>query len=90
MRGNETGDNRSAFVFTLLNKICERTVKVFGKCTIDKSIVVESRNRAKRLLTQGVLHVAAEATRKSWEKDLLFVPIPILKGLLGFKIFFRS
>jgi ABC-type amino acid transport substrate-binding protein len=81
-------DVRHIYPNVLLASALERTVADYGPYTIEESIAGMQRDRAlQELVTGRTINVMVAVTREEWEKTTLPVRIPLLKGLLGYRLF---
>ena len=83
-------DNRDAYKIQLLELALETTVDEFGpyECLPSSSVMTESRMDA--LMARGdgsTLNVIFKPTTIDREQSMLPVRIPIMKGLLGYRVF---
>ncbi|BBD09190.1 substrate-binding periplasmic protein [Desulfovibrio ferrophilus] len=86
--GFSAQDDRYAYPYAILKRALESTVVTDGGYTISYSPSAMSRKRALEELVQGkLLNVHIAATRPEWESEVLPVRIPVLKGLLGYRLF---
>ncbi len=81
-------DTRLLYPRALLESALAHTVDAYGDYRLEYTKVKLQWERAREELKQGKgLHVISAATRKDWEAELLPVRIPVMKGLLGYRIF---
>jgi len=81
-------DQRSAYFIALLNLALDKTEAEKGPYKSQKIKVIVKQSRALRLLSANkIVDVVWTMTSKKREKDLRPVRIPLLKGLLGHRIF---
>nr|WP_321255218.1 hypothetical protein [uncultured Pseudodesulfovibrio sp.] len=76
------------YIYALLEKALEVTKRTDGPFTISQAPLGMKRNRALHELIEGSninIHIAA--TRREWESKTLPIRIPIIKGLLGYRLF---
>lgn len=80
-------DHRSEYPRKLLQAALTKTMSLDGDFQIEYSSEM-SWGRAKLMLEEGeTIHIIPAATRPQWEKDLLPIRIPLMKGILGNRIF---
>jgi len=80
-------DPRYLYINGLLSSVLAATPE-FGKTTITISSTPMTRGRTLLALKEGIhITVMAEVAQPSWDANLLAIPIPIRKGILGFRIF---
>ncbi|TWX53647.1 hypothetical protein [Colwellia hornerae] len=82
-----TLDTRYQYTYDLLSLIMSVTPE-FGDDKIEQSSTYMTRNRTLHELISGeFIDVMAEAPQPEWDEKLIVVPIPIRKGLQGFRLF---
>lgn len=82
-----TLDNRYQYTYDLLSLIISVTPE-FGDEKVEESLTYMTRNRTLNELISGeYIHVMAEAPQPQWDEKLIVVPIPIRKGIQGFRLF---
>jgi hypothetical protein len=82
-----TLDTRYQYTYDLLSLIMSVTPE-FGDEKLEKSLAYMTRSRTLHELISGeYIHVMAEAPQPEWDEKLIVVPIPIRKGLQGFRLF---
>ncbi len=80
-------DLRSDYPHELLNAALEKTKSLYGEFQLNYAQKMQWE-RSKIMLEEGeFIHILQAATRPQWEKDLIPIRIPIMKGLLGNRIF---
>ena len=80
-------DPRYIYAYELMELIYKVTPE-YGNAKIRTSDFNMTRSRIFQELKKGTLvNVVAEAPQKEWDSNLIAVPIPIRKGLQGFRIF---
>jgi ABC-type amino acid transport substrate-binding protein len=80
-------DVRHIYPNVLLTEALQKTVAEYGPYTIEESIVGMQRDRAlQELLAGNNINVMVAVTRDEWEKSTIPVRIPVLKGLLGYRL----
>jgi len=80
-------DHRSDYPRELLKVALTKTLPTHGKFKIEYAPIMNWK-RAKLMLENGAsIHIVQAATRKDWERDLIPIRIPIMKGLLVNRIF---
>ena len=80
-------DPRYPYIDALLSSILAATPEL-GKTTVTRSAISMTRSRTLLELRKGIhITVMAEVAQPSWDENLLAIPIPIRKGILGFRIF---
>lgn len=80
-------DLRSNYPHELITAALEKTKNVYGEYQLDYAQKMQWE-RSKIMLQSGeFIHILQAATRPQWEKDLIPIRIPIMKGLLGNRIF---
>ena len=81
-------DARYQYTYDLMQLVLDATKQEFGEGTITFSENTMTRGRIFNELKKGkLINVMAEAPKKHWDKSLLAVPIPIRKGIQGFRVF---
>lgn len=82
-----TLDTRYKYTYDLLSLIISVTPE-FGNGRVEQSLSYMTRSRALRELISGqYIQVMAEAPQPEWDEKLIVVPIPIRKGIQGFRLF---
>jgi hypothetical protein len=82
-----TLDTRYQYTYDLLSLIMSVTPE-FGNEKLEKSLTYMTRSRTLHELISGeYIHVMAEAPQPEWDEKLIVVPIPIRKGIQGFRLF---
>jgi hypothetical protein len=80
-------DHRYQYTYDLLSLIISATPE-FGDTKIQISPTYMTRNRTvKELIAGNLINVMAEAPKPEWDKNLIVIPIPIRKGIQGFRVF---
>ena len=80
-------DQRGKYPQELLKMALKKTEESYGSFQIQYAAKMQWE-RSKLMLEQGkLIHILQAATRPQWEKDLIPIRIPIMKGLLGNRIF---
>lgn len=80
-------DKRTNYSKALIHMALEKTKGIYGSFQIEYGKRMKV-GRSKHALEKGkFIHVVQAATRLEWEKDLIPIRIPIMKGLLGNRIF---
>jgi len=80
-------DHRGDYPRELLQRALTKTQPTHGKFKIEYAPLMNWK-RAKLMLEHGSsIHIIQAATREEWERDLIPIRIPIMKGLLGSRIF---
>ena len=81
-------DPRYQYTYELMSLIVEATEAEFGPIELRHSEIAMTRKRTLNELVLGdKINVIAEAPKPDWDKKLLVVPIPIRKGLQGYRLF---
>ena len=81
-------DSRYQYTYDLLALIIEATKADFGEGSLVVAEMRMSRNRIFRSLKDGEsINVIAEASRSTWNEELIPIKIPIRKGIQGFRVF---
>lgn len=81
-------DPRYQYTYELMSLIVKETEAEFGPIEIHHSDIAMTRKRTLNELALGEkINVMAEAPKPDWDKRLLVVPIPIRKGLQGYRLF---
>ncbi|MCT8985559.1 hypothetical protein [Shewanella phaeophyticola] len=81
-------DNRYQYPYDLLTLVIEATTMDFGEGSLLMTDLHMSRNRIFRSLKEGDgINVIAEASKVSWNEELIPIKIPIRKGIQGFRVF---
>lgn len=82
-------DERLVYVTALLKEALKKTIPEYGEYRIEHTLSAASRDRALFELISGKnINVHMAATQITWEEKTIPVRIPILKGLLGYRLFF--
>lgn len=80
-------DSRYTYTYELM-KLIHKATPEYGNAQIKTSSLNMTRSRIFHELKIGKLvNVVAEAPQKEWDNNLIVVPIPIRKGLQGFRVF---
>ena len=80
-------DIRHFYLNTVLNKALEKTRDTYGDFEVKITISDVQRERALLEIIKGEkINVHIAATQNRWEKNSIPVRIPILKGLLGYRL----
>ena len=79
-------DQRCAYPYALLHRAMEATRGTDGPFLTVTLPAVMSRERALRELAAGNITVHVAATNPRWEAGAIAVRIPVLKGLLGYRL----
>ena len=80
-------DQRSVYAKELLTLALSKTQGQYGE-TLIKYTQVMNEERAKSLMVkENYGDIINGATRESWEQELIPIKIPILKGLMGMRVF---
>ncbi|WP_051249749.1 hypothetical protein [Maridesulfovibrio zosterae] len=80
-------DMRHFYLNAVLNKALEKTKNSYGNFEIKMTISDAQRERALLELIKGEkINVHIAATQKKWEENSIPIRIPILKGLLGYRL----
>jgi len=80
-------DNRYQYTYDLLSLIISATPE-FGNIKIEISSKYMTRNRALHELISGdLINVMATVPQPEWDENLIVIPIPILKGIQGIRVF---
>lgn len=85
--GHSEFDKRTLYTRALLERVMATTEAAFGAYRFEVNSLHASRNRALQMLEEGTISVYEAPTNPSWEAYALPVRIPILKGILGYKVF---
>ena len=86
--GISTSDQRQVYPVRVLTAAMEATVQTDGPYRMVFSHYAMNRRRSLEELQTGErINVATAATRPEWEERAIPVRIPILKGLLGYRLF---
>lgn len=81
-------DPRTLYQQTLLQAVLDRTAAEYGEAKIGYTESFLQRERALAELQKGNnIHVVAEATRPNFEENAIPVRIPILKGIMGYRVY---
>lgn len=81
-------DPRYQYTYELMSLIVKATEAEFGPIEVRHSDIAMTRKRTLNELALGEkINVMAEAPKADWDKRLLVVPIPIRKGLQGYRLF---
>jgi hypothetical protein len=82
-----TLDTRYQYTYDLLSLIISVTPE-FGDDRVEQSLIHMTRSRTLLELISGeYIQVMAEAPQPEWDEKLIVVPIPIRKGIQGFRLF---
>jgi len=79
-------DQRLFYAYGVLEKALDVTVESDGPYTISYADRKMQRNRVLVELAEGVVNVHLAATRLEWEEETIPVRIPVLKGILGYRL----
>lgn len=80
-------DQRYNYPNSILKEALEATIDSDGPFKITFGSHAMARNRAlPELITGEIVNVHVAATRDEWEKNTIPLRIPILKGLLGYRL----
>jgi hypothetical protein len=80
-------DSRYEYPYTVLQMAMEATKKTDGPFQIVYNSLKMKRKRALDTLIEGeLINVHVAATRTEWEEKTIPVRIPVLKGLLGYRL----
>jgi hypothetical protein len=80
-------DPRYSYSYELMKLIYKATPE-YGHAQIKTSELTMTRSRIFQELKKGTLvNVVAESPQKTWDSNLIAVPIPIKKGIQGFRVF---
>lgn len=82
---NQMLDHPNPIVMMLLQRALELTEPEFGHYQLDRSMDME-QGRAIRALQSGGIDIAVFAPDAERERTLLAIPVPIAKGLLGWRV----
>ncbi len=81
-------DVRHIYPRVLLKEALQKTVPTYGPYRIEQSIEGMQRDRALQQMVYGKkINVIVAVTRAEWETETIPVRIPLLKGLLGYRLF---
>lgn len=82
-------DQRHVYNNTVLTEALKNTVDKYGDFEIEQTVHGLSRDRAlKELLSGQLINVHIVPTRQEWEEKTIPIRIPIVKGLLSYRLFF--
>nr|WP_321513633.1 hypothetical protein [uncultured Pseudodesulfovibrio sp.] len=80
--------NPDSYVYVLLKAALEATVESDGPFRISQVPTSMKRNRAlQELIETTSINIHVAASRTEWESNSIPVRIPVIKGLLGYRIF---
>jgi hypothetical protein len=80
-------DKRNEYPRKLIETALEKTKKDYGRYEIKYARKMQWE-RSKLMLEEGeLIHILHAATRRQWEEDLIPIRIPVMKGILGNRIF---
>jgi hypothetical protein len=80
-------DPRYTYTYELMELIFQATPE-YASAQVKTAEMNMTRSRIFHELKKGnLLNVVAEAPQKEWDSNLIAVPIPIRKGLQGFRVF---
>ncbi|MEM7182096.1 MAG: hypothetical protein AAF518_14355 [Spirochaetota bacterium] len=79
-------DNRFQYRWILMKEALQRTEKEYGSFSL-RSVDFRNETRGIEEVKAGKLTIIRHPTTKKLEKELLAIRIPLLKGLLGYRIF---
>ena len=81
-------DQRGIYFEVLLTEVLETTVPNYGEYRIERPFIAGGRKRALVEIISGqVLNVSIVPTQLEWEQKTIPIRIPLLKGLLGYRLF---
>lgn len=81
-------DQRHLYNNAILSEALEKTIQVYGDYEIELTLHGTQRDRALAELISGRnINVHIVPTRHEWEEKTLPIRIPIVKGLLGYRLF---
>lgn len=81
-------DRRHEYNHTVLIKALDETVETHGSYHLEKDLPATQRQRTLMELIRGRnINVHIVPTQKEWEEKTIPIRIPILKGLLSYRIF---
>lgn len=80
-------DPRNDYAHELLNAALLKTINKYGSFELKDSIVMNEERAKTTMLLTGYGDVIQAATRKNWETKLIPIRIPILKGMMGKRVF---
>jgi hypothetical protein len=81
-------DPRYRYTYELLLLVIQATEDDFGKAQLQSAKYIKRRDKTLlQLVKDGLIDVMAEAPKPSWDQNLLVVPIPIRRGIQGFRVF---
>lgn len=79
-------DKRSLYAKEILLTALRKTEKQYGSAVL-KHTPVKNEERAKSLIVRkNYGDIIVGATRRSWERELICIKVPILKGLMGMRV----
>ncbi len=87
-RQQET-DQRDTYKIALLERVLNVTTEEFGDCVMEPSVALMTETRMDALMARGdgsLLNVIFKPTTQDREQSMIPVRIPILKGLLGYRV----
>lgn len=88
IKPESTIDKRIEYQNRILLEVLNQTKKTHGSYEIVYKNAV-SRKRALRYLEEGTgINIIHAPTQKIWEEKTIAIPIPLIKGLLGYRLFF--
>ena len=82
-------DSRDTYKIELLERVLQATTNEFGGFVLEPSAAVMTENRMDALMTRGdgrTLNVIFKPSTRDREESMIPVRIPILKGLLGYRV----
>lgn len=80
-------DSRSLYTIELLTLALQKTQPSYGNFRIEHSYRHMPRNRVLRQLLEGKnINAFVAVTRAEWEQELIPIRIPLLKGLLSYRL----
>lgn len=90
-RPESATDTRYEHANLVLKHLLKITEKQFGPAEFKQAAEVMSRDRTLTELVKGeTIHIAAEAAKPEWVRDLKPIYIPINKGITGYRVFLIS
>ena len=85
----EENDRRDTYKIVLLERVLQATTNDFGDFVLEPSALAMTETRMEALMTKGdgrTLNVIFKPSTRDREESMIPVRIPILKGLLGYRV----
>lgn len=80
-------DSRKDYSYELLSAALSKTTETYGAFKLTYSILMNEERARYTMRTSDYGDIIQGVIRKEWESELIPIYIPILKGLMGKRIF---